>query len=398
MPGDAEGSSSSPPPSSSGSSDWDSGGDDDDDAAGPRLSPAVFVQRVSRSFGVLLGVWPPPRFLLERRGRAAGVVAGSYRRPVVLVCFADGPALSWRESEGLSELARTERGTAVCVGGPRAATVVTGFADGSFEERSLEPGGGAARRSAPLPGLAPVRALAVSACGRAVACAYEGDRTARLWSSGAVASELRHRAPVMSVAAGADRRGAAHPPVLASGGEDKTARAAPSALLSGTKRFNHAHRVNLVRLSPDGRALATACHDGRVRLFRATARGAAWRAECSFRTVTNADWVESLAFTPDGAHLVALETDLVAIRRLGGGASPPPIVARLDAPDAHAACLCPRGRHVIVAGPGYVATWDWRAEPGRARAARALLVAGPLPDVLADIVARYVGVGFRIQP
>jgi WD40 repeat protein len=162
-----------------------------------------------------------------------------------------------------------------------------------------------------IPASAAVRGLAFSADGKLLAGAGE-DRTVTVWNVAFQPGQPLPEGfgkPVQQFAHGdaATAVAFAEKGELYTGSADKTVRQWKVAANAPTRTFQHPNLVDAVAWSPDGKLLATACHDGNVRIFDVE-KNAATKTIAAHTTPQPAA-VYSVTWTADGKQLLSTSYD-----------------------------------------------------------------------------------------
>jgi WD40 repeat protein len=198
-----------------------------------------------------------------------------------------------------------------------------------------------------------VRCVAFSPDGRTLASG-SWDHRVKLWDV-AARKELR----TVTAHTGRVEGLAFHPAgkVLASSGYDKTVVLSNVATGETVRALGHPDPATGVAFSPDGRALATGCGDGVVRLWdpvSGTPR-TEWRGHTG--------GVNHLAFSPGGRRLASAGADHT-VRLWDVGTEKEQHVLRGHAESLHGVTFCADGRHLASCGAdGTARVWDLGAEP-----------------------------------
>jgi serine/threonine-protein kinase len=198
---------------------------------------------------------------------------------------------------------------------------------------------------------APVRAVALSRDGRAVAAALHDD-TIVVWKiSGRRKAILRgHTDRVTALAFSPNGRR------LASGSADGTAKVWDIRRQRETKTLGHKGGVNSVTFGPLGRRLATGSDDKAVSLWDLTGRGA-------FREYRGHKGpARAVAFSPNGNQIVSASRE---VRLWTTEATTRPTRLEGLPRDADAVAFSRNGRNIAAAGAHEVGVWD--IQKGRRR-------------------------------
>src|SRR5262245_6418242 len=162
-----------------------------------------------------------------------------------------------------------------------------------------------------IPGAATIRGLAFSADGKLLAGAAE-DKTVTVWNVafqpgqpmaedfGKPVQQFTHGAAVLAAAF-------AEKGELFTGSTDKTVRQWKVAANAPTRTFQHPNLVDAVAWSPDGKLLATGCHDGNVRVFDVEKNAAT--KTIAAHTAPQPAAVYSVVWTADGKQLLSTSYD-----------------------------------------------------------------------------------------
>jgi hypothetical protein len=136
----------------------------------------------------------------------------------------------------------------------------------------------------------------------------------------------------------------------------------PAALaLAGPPLDAHAGLVTLVTFSPDGRLLATAAQDGKIRLWDTGSwRQAGRTLSADPPSGTPRGQFEEVVFAPDGRVLIAAASGVPAVL-----AWDVPSGRRRTTSAGADGCISPDGRFLAAEGKGAPLLWEWDPDESR---------------------------------